>query len=147
MIRGFAYLTLLLGTFICNISCDSNVSQPLAEQKENLVNESKQGLYQEHLPEQQDAKIAESKHTNDNFVGKWQNIENDNEIINLEKKYDNVYQLGGLTLYRKYADDGTIYLSGEFEEYGAEVQVLFDNHTQHLVLRHPADFREYRKSE
>ncbi|MNE54407.1 hypothetical protein D3C80_1491830 [compost metagenome] len=100
------------------------------------------------MPEQQTESVKVNKKDKilDDFVGKWQNVENDNEIINLEKKYDNVYQLGGLTLYRKYADDGTVYLSGEFEEYGAEVQVLFDNHTQHLILRHPADFREYRKT-
>lgn len=89
-----------------------------------------------------------SKTVKDNFVGKWKNISVEDEIVEVTKKYDNVYLLGnnGLVANKMYAEDGTVYLQGDFDEQ-IEFQLIFDEHTQHLIMRHPFDVREYARIE
>lgn len=85
-----------------------------------------------------------SKTITDNFVGKWKNISVPDEIVEITQKYDNVYQFGTLEVFKEYAEDGTVYLQGTFDNQ-IEFQLIFDNHTQHLIVRHPFDTREYSK--
>ena len=82
----------------------------------------------------------------DNFVGKWRNISAEDEIVVVTKKYDNVYIANGIEMYKKYAANGTVYLEGNFKNQ-VEVQLIYDEYTQHLLFRHPFDFYEFERIE
>lgn len=84
-----------------------------------------------------------SANTKDNYVGNWVDINhdpndpNETEIFKISKLHDREYQIGTQTGILKVSEKGAEYLSLWIEEYGAEAQFLYDNYTDHLILRTP----------
>lgn len=85
----------------------------------------------------------------DNYVGSWVDINKDpndkTETFEITKLHDREYQIGTLTGTLKVSEQGAEYLSIWSEEYGAETQLIFDNHTSHLLMRTPFLTKELRK--
>jgi hypothetical protein len=96
-------------------------------------------------PEPEEVKIEEIKpqRIEDKFVGRWRNIEGDREIITVKKLHDYQYSIGELNFNKGYALDGAEYLQGLMD--GVEIQVIYDNHTGHIIIRNPVSAFEYEK--
>lgn len=128
-------LIFIVFTFTLITACNKDKGeQIISEENPSSIKESKREITNENS----------TNEVKDNFVGTWKNISVQDEIVEVTKKYDNVYQFGTLEVFKEYAEDGTIYLQGTFDNQ-IEFQLIFDNHTQHLIVRHPFDTREYSK--
>lgn len=79
----------------------------------------------------------------DVFVGTWKNIAGDREVITVKKHHDYEYSIGELSFNKHYALDGSEYLEGLLD--GAEIQVIYDNYTKHIIIRSAVSSFEYER--
>lgn len=107
-----------------------------------LISCKEGGKSGDFMDSNKDEAIGEVK--SDNFVGKWKEISDENDIMEITKKYDNVYLIGSMTASKNYTNSGTAYLEGELSD-GMGFQLMFDEHTQHLLLRDPFFADQYIK--
>jgi hypothetical protein len=99
--------------------------------------------------EQNDKQVAAS----DKYVGNWIDINRDpndtSEIFTITKLHDYEYKLGPLSGQLKDVDENGVkkaeYLSIWSQEYGVEIQFIYDSYTKHLLMRTPMFSKELRK--